>query len=611
MTDTDNLSRRRFLQGTGAAATAAALAGCTGGNGDGDSTDESGTTSAPNDENRYRGRQVGTADSMDPIYATDTTSGSHINNIFDGLTNYVNGTVNVETLLATDYTVSDDGTTITFQLKEGATYNNGTEVTASDVVYSWERLAASENSNRAGFLLDTLGVEHETETDEEGNETYVPESIAVEATGDYELEVTLTEPFYAALELIAYSSFVPIPEGIVGDIDGYDGEMDYDEFASSNPVGAGPYVLTEWSEATSITLDARDDYHGDEILNEGLDYTVFTESNAAYTYATSNVNADSPFIPSARYDPELRNFEGTDDLGRQYGTYGPFDPNDMTAQYYEVPTLSSYYYAFDTQNVEKPVRQAVAYAMDQQAINEDIISTPGKPGYFFTPPALFPGGAERYNELKSEYPYGMTAQIDQARQTMEDAGYGPDNQYTLSFDMPSSTASSWGENAYSLLRDKLQQAHITLEFRTADWSTFLNRGRNGNFGLYYLGWIADYPGADNFLSLINPPNTFFQEGGSSYLRWSEESGDAAGRAKDAWETVQNNLGLSDEAASAREEAYLELERANWEDAALLPFQHGIDQSYTYEWIDTPRFGAMGPSRKKSHRTEIGDRGDYQ
>ncbi|MCG1004307.1 MULTISPECIES: ABC transporter substrate-binding protein [Halobacterium] len=609
MTDTDNLSRRRFLQGTGAAATAAALAGCTGG--DGDSGGTTNGTTERNDENRYRGRQVGTADSMDPIYATDTTSGAHINNIFDGLTNYVNGTVNVETLLATDYTVSEDSTTITFQLKEGATYNNGTEVTASDVVYAWERLAASDNSNRAGFILDTLGVVHETETDSEGNETYVPGSIAVEATSDYEVTVTLSEPFYAALELIAYSAFVPIPEGIVGDIEGYDGEMDYDKFASSDPVGAGPYELVEWSEATTIRLDARDDYHGDEILNEGLDYSVFTESNAAFTYATSNVNADSPYIPSAKYDPSLRNFEGTDDRGRQYGTYGPFDPNDMTAQYYEVPTLSTYYYAFDTQNVEKPVRQAVAHAMDQQAINDQVINTPGKPGYFFTPPALFPGGAQRYNELQSEYPYGQTAEIDQARQVMEDAGYGPNNQYTLAFDMPSSTASSWGEQAYSLLRDKLQQAHINLEFQSADWSTFLNRGRNGNFELYYLGWIADYPGADNFLSLINPPNTFFQQGGSSYLRWSEETGDAAGDAKDAWETVQNNLGFSDEAASAREEAYLELERANWEDAVLLPFQHGITQSYSYDWIESPRFGAMGPSRKKSHRTEIGDRGEYQ
>ncbi|MUV60642.1 twin-arginine translocation signal domain-containing protein, partial [Halobacterium sp. CBA1126] len=106
MTDTDNLSRRRFLQGTGAAATAAALAGCSGGDGDDGDEEPTGTTTERNDEDRYRGRQIGTADSLDPVYATDTTSGTHIQEIFDGLTNYENGTVNVETLLAEDYTVS-------------------------------------------------------------------------------------------------------------------------------------------------------------------------------------------------------------------------------------------------------------------------------------------------------------------------------------------------------------------------------------------------------------------------------------------------------------------------------------------------------------------------
>ncbi|MUV61745.1 ABC transporter substrate-binding protein, partial [Halobacterium sp. CBA1126] len=582
--------------------------------GDGDDGDggPTGTTTERNDEDRYRGRQIGTADSLDPVYATDTTSGTHIQEIFDGLTNYENGTVNVETLLAEDYTVSEDGTTITFQLKEGATYNNGDEVTADDVVYSWERLAASENSNRSGFILDTLGVAHETETDDEGNEEYVPKSMEVEALGDYELEVTLSEPFYAALELIAYSSFVPIPEGIVGDIEGYDGEMDYDTFASEEPVGAGPYVLTEWSEATRVSLDARDDYHGEEILNEGLDYSVFTSSNAAYTYATSNVNADSPYIPSSRYDPELRDFEGTDERGRQYGTYGPFEPNGMTAKYYEVASLSTFYYGFNTSQVPKPVRQAVAYAMNQETINTEIISTPTQPAYFFTPPALFPGGAENYDELKSDYPYGVgETRIDQARQVMEDAGYGPNDTFDLAFDMSSATASAYGEDAYSLLRDKLQQAHIELELRTADGSTFINRGRDGKFELYFLGWIADYPGADNFLTLINPPNTFFQDGGATYFQWSEETGDHAADAEEAWNTVENNLGLGEDAAETRQEAYLEMERANWNDAVLIPALHNIEQSYSYEWVDEPRFGAMGPSRMKSHRTEIGDRGEYQ
>jgi peptide/nickel transport system substrate-binding protein len=638
MTDTDNLSRRRFLKGTGAAATAAALAGCTGGDGDdpettaeptdtsggNETTDEGGddTTEETDDfdaSKRIRGVMVGTATTMDPIAATDTASGEWIQNIFDGLTNYPNGHANAETQLAADYTTENDGATLVFNLKEGATYNNGDEVTAGDVAYSWERLAASENSRRSGFLLDFLGVQHETHMEEQENEegeteeveVYTPGTLGIETNGDYEVTVNLEEPFYASLELIAYSSFFLLPEGIVGDIEDYDGQMDYDEFASVNPVGAGPYTLTNWEQATNISVDARDDYHGGEIMNAGIDAPIFTEVNPAYTYATVNVNADGPVIPSERYDPELRDFEGTDDQGRQYGTYGPFDPNDMTAQYYEVATLSTFYYSFNCAAVEKPVRQAVAHAMNQQTINEQIIPTPSKPAYFFNPPALFPGGGSNYNDLQEEWPYGFnTAQIQEARQVMEDAGYSSSNTYQLNFDMYSSLASAYGQDMYTLLRDKLQQAHIDLQLRTADWSTFLQRGRNGNFEMFTLGWLADYPGGDNFIALMNPPNTITPDG-SAYSNWGTQDTEAVQQAEEAWTKVTENYGLSDEAAEARDEAYLTIERANWEDAVLLPTHHGITQSFSYEWKNSPRFGAMGASRSMATETKIGDRGEYE
>ena len=614
MTETDALSRRRFLEGTGAAAVAAATAGCTGGNDSNTSDDtetNSGDSSAQSTEKRYRGVMVGTATTFDPVAATDTASGTYITNVFDGLVTYPNGQTNAETKLAADYETSENGRVLTFQLKEGVTYNDGQEVTASDVVYTFERVAASPNSLNSQSILGTLGVEHETETDEEGNEQYVPGSLGVEATGEYEVTIRLQEPFYAAFVLLAQTPYFLTPEGIVGDVEGYEGELSYDEFSTSNPVGAGPYELAEWSEATTVSLDARDDYHDGEPANGGLDYSVFTEANAAYTYATSNVNADRPYIPSSRYDPELRNFEGTDDRGRQYGTYGPFDPNGMTADYYEVPTLSTYYNAFNCATVPKPVRRAVAYAMSQQTINEDIIATPGEPAAFFTPPALFPGGRDRYEELRAEYPYGYDeARLDDARQVMEDAGYGPNDRYELNFDMYSSLASSFGEDMYSLLRDKLQQAHINLELRTADWSTYLQRGRKGNFELYTSGWIAGYPGADKFTALLDPRNTITPDG-EAYMNWTAENGDAAGRAKDAWDRVENNFRPSEEAAEIRADAYVELERANWEDAVLVPWQHGIDQRYSYEWLDENRFGAMGPSRKKSDDISIGDRGEYE
>jgi ABC-type transport system substrate-binding protein len=626
MTDTDNLSRRRFLQGTGAAATAAALAGCTGG-GDGDSedttteepadtsegTDTTETTTMDYDPSKTVRSTNSTMDTLDPVKATDTASGMVINDIFDALTNYPNGQTNVENLLASNLDVSDDQTTLTFTLKEGVTYNNGDEMVADDVVYSFERLAASDNSRRSSFLLTDLGVVHETTTDDEGNEEYVPGSIEVTAVDDYTVEIQLEEPFYAATSMLAYSSFAVIPEGIVGDIEGYDGDMPYQEFATSNPVGAGPYTLESWTQASEVITSSRDDYHGEEPKNAGVNRAIFQKTNPSYTYATVNVNADGPVIPSSKYQPDLREFEGTDDRGRKYGTYGPIPANDLTADYYEVATLVTRYNAFNCKAVPKPVREAVAYAMNQQTINNQLISTPSKEGYFFCPPAIFPGGPSKYTERQKDYKYGyQSSSIEQARQVMEDAGYGPDNQFTLSFDMSNGYASYVGEDLYSVLRDKLVNAHINLELNTADWSTFLNRARNGNVQLFMLGWLADYPGLDNFLKLLNPPATITNKDDNvGYVNWTEENGDYAAKAKEGWSQITNNYGLTEEAAQARAEGGWKIEEAAMQDAVMLPYMHAITQSYSYQWSDSPRFGAMDSSRQKSHTTKIGDRGEYE
>lgn len=634
MTDTDNLSRRRFLQGTGAAATAAALAGCTGGDGDGDGD---GTTEAPDTtegteggggetteeemeidpSKTVRGASASTMDTLDPIKATDTTSGARIQNIFDALTNYPHGQTNVQNLLAKSMESNDDGTTLTFTLKEGVKYNNGEEVTAGDFVYSFERLAASSNSRRATFLLDTLGVEHETttETNDEGEETevYKPGTIAVEAVDDYTLEINLQGPFYAATSMLAYTSFSAIPEGLLGDIEGYDGRMDYQKFATETPVGAGPYTLDTWEQATEVRLSSRDDYHGAEPRNAGTYTRVFNETNPAYTYATVNVNADAPYIPSEQFDPDLREFEGTDERGRKYGTYGPMEENDLTAEYFEAPSPSVFYIAFNCLSVPKPVRQAVAYVTDQSVVSNQILSSPVIPAYHFTPPGLFPGGPENYDAEAEDYMYNVEGSgIPEAKSAMEEAGYGSNDRYTLQFDMPSSTASSWGQDLYTLLRDKLTQAYIDLELNSADWNTFLNACRNGNVEMYYLGWLADYPGLDNFLQLAYPPMTdtssdqFF-----GYINWTEENGDAAAQAKEGWQTIQDNYGSGEAQAEARGEGGLQMEYAIEKDAVYVPLFHNIEQGMNYQWVDEPRFGAMGPSRAKTHHTGIGDRGDHE
>jgi len=612
MTEND-LSRRSFLKATGGAAAAATVAGCTGDGGDGDGGDggDGGSGGAewypvpePSEGDTGGTLQLinSTITTFDPIQNTDTAGGVVIRQLFEGLTKYPNGEPKTENSLASDISVSEDFTTYTVTLKDGVTYHDGSELTASDVVYSWERLAQSENSNRQYFILDSLGVAHETQ---DGN--YVPGSIAVEATSDSELTIELSEPFHSSMEMMAYSSFAVVPEGIVGDIEGYQGEMSQSEFATSNPVGTGPFQFVEWTEGDHAEIEAYGDYHVDgRPYLDGIYWAIIEEDQASYTYST-NKNSDFLAIPTSKYDKGQVTVQQETDDGKKLGKYGPLGSGEASGEevrYSQSPTLLTYYIAFNAKQAPKPVRQAAAYVLNREEVNQSVFKERFQPGYNLTPPGIYPGGASAYNsDVEENYPYGVgETRIDDAKQVMEDAGYGPDNTFDL-------TINAYNSGAFQQLaeglRDKLSSAYVNVTVEPTDFSTIIEKGNNGNLQCYTLGWIADWPAPDNFLQLMAPSLTDVDELGSSattYTDWDDADTQARRDAQAAWEKIQNNQAPTDEAQQARDEAAVTMEQANWEDVILLNVIHASDERFWYPNTNVQPFGSMGPSRQMHDTT---------
>ncbi|WP_136689873.1 ABC transporter substrate-binding protein [Halorhabdus amylolytica] len=340
----------------------------------------------------------GTYSSLDPIASGNTESGNKIMDMFDAPMNYVNGTTEVKPLLVEDYTVSDDLTEYEFTLKEGIQFHGDYgEVTADDVVYSFRRLIESDNSTNTYFPLSVLQIEHET--DEEGN--VVSGSTAVEATGDYTFTVTLSSPFGYALEVLAYSAFSVVPEGIVGDVEGYEGEMAWDEF-STNPVGCGPFVFEEWQEGNGgeFRATAFEDYHGETPSFAETHEAIITEDSTRYSYFL-NENADVAEIPTPQYNPELATEETTNERGQVLGTYGPME-GEQTVSMSTTPSINTYYLGFHMEKVPKPVRQAMAYVITREDFVESVFKGRGEAAFHLTPKQVFPGGAEGYESNYQE-----------------------------------------------------------------------------------------------------------------------------------------------------------------------------------------------------------------
>ncbi|MCD2203034.1 ABC transporter substrate-binding protein [Halobacterium sp. KA-6] len=335
-----------------------------------------------------------TFNSLDPAASGNTQSGAQVMYMFDAPLNYRNGTTEVENLLIQDYEISDDLTEYTFTLKEGVQFHDDYgELTAADVVYSIRRVMESTNSTNQYFPVSVLGIEHET--DDDGN---ITEATGVEATGTYEFTLSLEQPFPYGLSVLAYGAFSVLPEGIVGDIDGYEGDMEYSEFSASNPVGCGPFQFVNWESGNGgeVNLDTFDDYHGDAASFEGVDNAIITDSSARYNYFI-NENADIAPIPTSQYDPSLVSVEETLEGGREIGTYGPME-NDQTVNYSGVPTIDTYYVGFHMEKVPKAVRQAMAYVVNREQFVSNVFKERGAGAYHLEPPQVFPGGQSAYDQ---------------------------------------------------------------------------------------------------------------------------------------------------------------------------------------------------------------------
>ena len=459
-----------------------------------------------------------TFDELDPIMSTDTASGEVITQIYETLTHYPAGVAEIENQLLDSYETSEDGTTLTLTLKDGVQFHDGRDLTADDVKYSFRRLAESEYSERTNFITAStggLGIEHET--DDEGN--VVADSLGIEVVDDLTLEITLKEPNPAALDVLTYDGFAIVPEGIVGDIDGYEGEISHDEFRTEMANGTGPFEYDAFNPGEDMRLVRNDDYHGTTASVESVHWEIIEEPEARFTYAMEQ-NADFFEIPTNHYDPDLIDAE-TDDSGREVGSYGPVE-NDETLNYIAVPELSTYYFGFNVSNVPRPVREAVAYVTDHEEFVEDVLLNRGFPAFSFTPPAMWPEGQDGYEQWVDEWPYGANeTDRDSAESVLSEAGFTEDDPFEMEITVYE-TSPAFQEMA-ELVREKLSGLGVDANSQATQFSTLQDRGEDGDLEMFSLGWIWSWPDVAYGHFGFEPKNTdtskMPNEANGYYLDW--------------------------------------------------------------------------------------------
>jgi peptide/nickel transport system substrate-binding protein len=170
--------------------------------------------------------------SLDPVVPDDNSSIWTILNIYDQLFRVSKDAKSVEPDAVTDYTVSADNLTYTFNLRKDLKFSDGSPVTVDDVIFSLQRMLVSDNW---GFLFPENGV-------------------TIEAAGDNAFKMVLKQPYAPLINNLAgfWSSIVPKKQV----------EAQGDSFWEK-PIGTGPFMVKEWVKGDHITL-SRNPYYWEE-----------------------------------------------------------------------------------------------------------------------------------------------------------------------------------------------------------------------------------------------------------------------------------------------------------------------------------------------------------
>ncbi len=366
-------------------------------------------------------------------------------NVFEGLTRFM-GDGSVVPGLAESWEISDDGTVYTFNLRDGVTFHDGTTMDAEDVKFSLDRARTEDSTNAQKGLF--AGITDVTVVD--------PTTV----------QVTLDAPNGMFLFNMAWGDAVIVaPESI--------------ENIKQQPVGTGAYTFSEWVQGDQITLTRNDNYWGDAPAIASATFKFISDPTAAFAAVMAeDVDVFTGFpapenLPQFEADPRFQVLVGSTEGETILSTNNKQAPFDNTL-----------------------VRQAVAHAIDRQAIIDGAMFGYGTPiGTHFAPhnPA--------YVDLTGDSAFDP----DRAKALLAEAGL-PDGFETTLHLPPPSYARRGGE----IIAAQLAEVGIEAEIINVEWAQWLETVFRGkNFGLTIVSHtepmdIGIYANPDYYFQYDNP-----------------------------------------------------------------------------------------------------------
>lgn len=384
---------------------------------------------------------------------------------------------------ALSYDLSDDGLTYTFHLRDGLKWSDGTDLKASDFVYSWNRAISPDTAADYAYIFDII-------------EGYKDGKLNVTAPDDKTLVVKLYNKTPYFLELTAFPTYAPVRQDLI--------EANGDAWATKveTYVGNGPYKMSEWVPGG---------------------YIKYVKNEFYWNYKNLGP-ADIKFVLMDDDSAILNAFQSGGIL------FADSMPNDEIATWSDKPEfhkagqLGTYYISF---NVKKApldnvkIREALTLAIDRQYICDKIGLAGQVPAGGYVSTGLFDADkTKEFRTVGGDYydPYDYAGNVEKAKQLLIDAGFpGGEGLPTIEYLYNVGTG-------HQLIGEALQnmwsKIGVKVEIASQEWSTFLNTRKNGDYFIARNGWLCDYNDPISMLDM------WVTGGGNNDAQWSNTDYDA-------------------------------------------------------------------------------------
>lgn len=443
--------------------------------------------------------------SLDPAEVFEFSASEIIGNSYETIIGYDIADVSkIFGVVAEDWTMSEDGKTMSFTVRQGKKFASGNDLTAEDVVFSLVRAVKLDKS--PAFILGQFGL--------------TPDNVEtmVKQTGDYSFELTMDQAYAPTFLLYCLTATVAaVVDKDLTMANEVDGDYGYN-WLKTNYAGSGAFTIREWRANESVVLERNDNYGGDKPALARAIYRHIPEA------ATQRLLLEKGDIDVARdlLPEEIEALSTNPDIKIDSGVKGTI-----------------FYLALNQKNefLSKPeVREAMKYLVDYQTIADTIVKGKMQVHQTFLPKGFL-------GELDSN-PYALN--LEKAKELLAAAGL-PEG-FTVTMDTrntPDVTAIA------QAVQQTMALAGITLEIIPGDGGQTLEKYRARTHDIYIGNWGPDYQDPHtNATFARNPDNS--DEAAAKPLAW-----------RNAWDipemTAKADGAVLERDSEKRAQAYRELQ----------------------------------------------------